>query len=56
MKKFIPVEKMSKKAQKQQRNEHRKPPIPPSRKSDSKATFLEKKRRIEKQKLKDVTY
>ena len=37
MTKFIPKEKMSKKAQKQLLKERRKPLIPPSRKSESKA-------------------
>lgn len=46
---FIPKEKMSKKAQKQLLKERRKPPIPPSRKSDSKAERDRKIRRIEKQ-------
>lgn len=56
MNNFVPFEKMSKKAQKQKIKEHRKPPIPPARKSDSKADFEKKQRRIDKQKLKNVTY
>jgi hypothetical protein len=47
---------MSKKAQKQRIKEYRKPPIPPSRKSDSKAEFERKQRRIDKQNLKKATY
>lgn len=50
MNKFIPTEKMSKKEQKRLLKERRKPPIPPSRKSDSKADRDRKIRRIEKQK------
>ncbi len=50
MNKFIPNEKLSKKAKKQLLKERRKPPIPPSRKSDSKAERDRKNRRIEKQK------
>jgi hypothetical protein len=56
MRDFIPFEKLSKKNQKEQLKKHRKPPIAPSRKSDSKATVLKKKNRIEKQSLKNITY
>lgn len=49
MKKYIPNEKLSKKAQKELLKQHRRPPIPPSRKSDSKAERDRKIRRIEKQ-------
>jgi hypothetical protein len=56
MKKFIPVDKLSKKEQKRILKEHRKPPIPPSRKSDSKAERDRKNRRIEEQRLKQKCY
>lgn len=49
MEKFISVNKLSKKEQKRILKERRKPPIPPSRKSDSKAERDRKIRRIEKQ-------
>ena len=49
MEKFIPKEKMSKKARAALLKEHRKPPIPPSRRSESKAEFLKKKDKIAKQ-------
>ena len=55
MEKFISKEKMSKKAQKELLKRNRKPPIPPSRKSDSKAERDRKLRRIEKQKRYDDT-
>lgn len=46
MKNFVPFEKLSKKAQKQQLKEHRKPPIPANRPmSASKSEFEAKKLR-----------
>jgi hypothetical protein len=49
MDKYISVDKMSKKKQKELLKQRRRPPIPPSRKSDSKAERDRKIRRIEKQ-------
>jgi hypothetical protein len=49
MKHFIEFEKMSKTEQKRILKSHRKPPIPPARKEDSRAEKMAKRGRIEKQ-------
>lgn len=46
-KKFIPYNKMSKKAQKEMRAEHRKPPIPPSKISDDVYYYKQKREQEE---------
>ena len=53
---FIEFEKLSKKEQKAILKSYRKPPIPPSRKSDSKAAWKKKHARAEKQKLRKGEY
>lgn len=56
MAKYTEFAKLHPSIQKKELRSHRKPPIPPSRKSDSKADVLRKRRRLEKQKLRKEDY